>query len=331
MKEDVNQQENRYSRMRYVCSGESGLKLPVVSLGGWHHFGERERATALCLRAFDLGITHFDLANNYGPPPGRAEEVMGEILRGPLAAHRDELLISTKAGYHMWRGPYGEWGSRKHLLASLDQSLRRLGLAYVDIFYSHRYDPITPLEETIGALAQAVRTGKALYAGISNYPAEVLGDAARLARDAGCPLVIHQCEYSMLRRGIEDSVLRKTAKRGMGMIVYSPLAQGLLTSKYLEGVPEDSRAAQGSGFLEREVRNAVVLAKLRKLNILAQDLGMSLAQFALLWCLRRPEITSVLVGASQTTQLEETAAVASMSGLTGEVIDMVDEILREAL
>src|SRR5476649_2160155 len=285
----------------YRRCGHSGLKLPAISLGLWHNFGSVDdfaNSRALVLRAFDLGITHFDLANNYGPPPGSAEEVFGRVLRTDLAAHRDELIISTKAGYLMWDGPYGEWGSRKSLLASLDQSLRRLGLDYVDIFYSHRPDPDTPLEETMGALAHAVRSGKALYAALSNYDAAQTARAAKILRELGTPCLIHQPKYHLFERWVEKGLTRVLADEGIGGIAFCPLAQGLLTNRYLAGIPADARAARDPRFLKPEHITEEKLAKLRKLDALARARGQSLAQMSLAWVLRNPVITSALIGAS---------------------------------
>ena len=276
--------QTRYDTMRYNRCGRSGLKLPAISLGLWHNFAgvdTFENARAMVLRAFDLGITHFDLANNYGPPPGSAEENFGKILRQDLAPYRDELIISTKAGYDMWPGPYGEWGSRKYLIASLDQSLKRMGLEYVDIFYSHRPDPDTPFEETMGALDHAVRQGKALYAGISSYTADQTREAVRILRELGTPCLIHQPSYSMFNRWIEDGLLDVLAEEGVGCIVFSPLAQGLLTDKYLEGIPEDSRAGKPHGFLRPEQVTEDRLVKVRQLKEMAQARGQTLAQMAL--------------------------------------------------
>src|SRR5213078_663970 len=290
----------RYTRMPYRRSGRSGLKLPAISLGLWQNFGHErplETSRAIVRRAFDLGITHVDFANNYGPPYGSAEEVFGVLLRQDLKPYRDELVISTKAGYDMWPGPYGDWGSRKYLLASLDQSLRRMGLEYVDIFYSHRFDPETPLEETLGALDTAVKQGKALYAGISSYDAAQTAEAARILRDLGTPLLIHQPSYSMLNRWIEPELLDTLADEGVGCIVFSPLAQGMLSDKYLHGIPEGSRASR-DGSLSPDMLTDDALAKIRALNELAQRRRQTLAQLALAWTLRDLRVTSTLVGAS---------------------------------
>jgi L-glyceraldehyde 3-phosphate reductase len=298
---------NRYQEMPYVRCGSSGLRLPRISLGLWQNFGGSvpfEGAREMVLRSFDKGITHFDLANNYGPPPGSAEENFGRILATDLAAYRDELVISTKAGYLMWPGPYGEWGSRKYVLASLDQSLQRMGLEYVDIFYSHRYDPNTPLEETLGALDTAVRSGRALYVGISSYGPQKTREAAAILRDLKTPFIIHQPSYSMLNRWVEGELLDVLRQEGLGCIAFSPLAQGLLTTKYLKGVPNASRAAEDGSFQKRMVseRN---LDNVRALDRIAQERGQSLAQMAISWVLRKPEVTSALIGASRWSQIEE--------------------------
>ncbi|MFZ4716975.1 MAG: L-glyceraldehyde 3-phosphate reductase [Chthoniobacterales bacterium] len=302
---------SRYEGMDYRRCGRSGIRLPAVSLGLWHNFGEVDplaNQRALVRRAFDLGVTHFDLANNYGPPPGSAEENFGRILRADLAAHRDELIISTKAGHLMWPGPYGNDGSRKYLLASLDRSLARLGLEYVDIFYHHRPDPETPLEETMGALVQAVRSGKALYVGLSNYPADLTARAASILRESGLPPLIHQPSYSILERWVEPDLLGMLDREGIGCIAFCPLAQGLLTGRYLEGIPEDSRAAKPHGFLKSGSITPALLATLRALNGIAAARGQTLAQMALAWVLRRPEVTSALIGASRVEQIEENLA-----------------------
>jgi L-glyceraldehyde 3-phosphate reductase len=322
--------DNRYEEMSYHRCGRSGLKLPAVSLGLWHNFSgvdTFETARAMVRRAFDLGITHFDLANNYGPPPGSAEETFGRILRKDLRAHRDELIISTKAGYYMWPGPYGEWGSRKYLVASLDQSLKRMGLDYVDIFYHHRPDPDTPLEETMTALDQVVRQGKALYVGISNYKAGQTREAARILRELGTPCLINQVSYSMFNRWVEEALLDAAAEEGIGLIFFSPLAQGLLTDRYLNGIPEDSRAAKPSIFLKREQITAEYLAKARKLNEIAHSRGQSLAQMALAWVLRHPASTSVLVGASTVGQVEDNAAAVQNLAFTDEELQAIEAAL----
>ena len=308
---------NRYDRMLYRRSGRSGLKLPGISLGLWHNFGHAARADTardMCRRAFDLGITHFDLANNYGPPPGSAESLFGEILKSDFRDHRDELIISTKAGYRMWDGPYGEWGSRKYLLASLDQSLRRMGLDYVDIFYSHRFDPDTPLEETMGALDAAVRAGKALYVGISSYSSEKTHEAAQILKRLGTPAVIHQPRYSIMDRWTEnDGLLDALETEGMGCISFSPLAQGLLTGKYLKGVPADSRAASGAASWRPSILSKENLALVRALDRMAKARGQTLAQMALAWVLRDGRMTSALIGASRVSQIED--AVGALDNL----------------
>ncbi len=322
----------RYGAMVYRRSGRSGLHLPAISLGLWQNFGGAAHAdeiAAMCRLAFDLGITHFDLANNYGPPPGSAEERFGRVLAGDLKPYRDELVISTKAGYHMWDGPYGEWGSRKYLISSLDQSLKRMGLDYVDIFYSHRYDPDTPLEETMGALASAVQQGKALYAGISSYSAAMTREAARLLREMGVPLLIHQPSYSMLNRWIEPELLPALEDLGVGCIAFSPLAQGLLTSKYLHGVPDGSRAAEG-GSLRAEHLNEQTLAKVEGLNEVAEARGQTLPQMALAWCLRDPRVTSVLIGARNVQQLRENVAALARLDFSDEELATIDRYATEA-
>jgi L-glyceraldehyde 3-phosphate reductase len=298
---------DRYEQMPYRRTGNSGLLLPAISLGLWHNFGDDQpidTQRAVLRRAFDLGVTHFDLANNYGPPYGSAEINFGRLLREDLAPYRDELVISTKAGYDMWPGPYGEWGSRKYLLASLDQSLRRMGLDYVDIFYSHRLDPDTPLEETLGAVDTAVRQGKALYAGISSYSGARTGEAVRILRELGTPLLIHQPSYSLLNRWIEEDLLDVLGHEGVGSIVFSPLAQGMLTDKYLDGIPEGSRATKGNS-LSSDMLDETTLAHVRALNAIAQGRGQSLAQMAIAWTLRDPRVTSSLIGARNVQQLED--------------------------
>jgi len=317
----------RYDHMPYRRCGHSGLKLPAVSLGGWHNFTDEGQVRVFMRRAFDLGVTHFDFANNYGPPPGRAEEVAGQVLASDFAAHRDELIISTKAGYEMWPGPYGEWGSRKYLLASLDQSLWQLGLDYVDIFYSHRPDPGTPIEETMGALDSAVRQGKALYVGISNYDGLQTEVAARTLEQLGTPLLIHQPRYSMLDRWIDSDLLPVLRRRRVGAIAYSPLAQGLLTDRYLNGVPADSRAAGPSVFLSREAITSKLLSRLRALRAIADARSQTLAQLAVTWILREPLITSVLCGISRLEQLEENIAAARAPELSADELERIDAIL----
>jgi L-glyceraldehyde 3-phosphate reductase len=317
---------DRYETMRYRRCGRSGIKLPEMSLGLWQNFGEErplEHSRAILRRAFDLGVTHFDLANNYGPPYGSAERVFGEILDRDFRAHRDEMIISTKAGYDMWEGPYGDWGSRKYLLASLDQSLQRMGLDYVDIFYSHRADPDTPLDETMGALDTAVKQGKALYAGISSYSAQRTAQAAQIMRDLGTPLLIHQPSYSLLNRWIEPELLDVLGDEGIGCIVFSPLAQGMLTTKYLGGVPADSRAAQ-EGSLSRDLLSEENLAHVRALNEMAQERGQSLAQMALAWTLRDPRVTSTLIGASSVTQLEENVGALEQLTFSDDELEAID-------
>jgi L-glyceraldehyde 3-phosphate reductase len=324
---------DRYERMQYRRSGRSGLQLPAVSLGLWHNFGHDrpyELGRAIARRAFDLGILHFDLANNYGPPYGSAEENFGRMLRDDLRPYRDELIISTKAGYDMWPGPYGEWGSRKYLLASLDQSLGRMGLEYVDLFYSHRFDPETPLEETIGALDTAVRQGKALYAGISSYSAEKTREAAAIARGLGTPIVIHQPSYSMLNRWIEPELLDTIEKEGIGCIAFSPLAQGMLTDRYLDGIPPDSRAGREGTALSSSMLTEDALAKIRALNEIAARRGQSLAQMAIAWVLRDPRVTSALVGASSVRQLEQNVAALDRLDFSDEELAEIDRYATDA-
>lgn len=323
----------RYDTMVYNRSGRSGLKLPAVSLGLWNNFGgdhSFEYARAMCRRAFDLGITHFDLANNYGPPPGSAEENFGDILRKDLGPYRDELVISTKAGYDMWLGPYGEWGSRKYLLSSLDQSLSRMGLEYVDIFYSHRFDPDTPLEETMGALASAVRQGKALYVGISSYSAVKTREAHAILTEMGIPLLIHQPSYSMFNRWIEGDLLDALDELGAGCIAFSPLAQGLLTSKYLKGVPEDSRAKKIPHFFKEEFLAEDLLNRVTALSKIAARRGQTLAQMALAWALRDSRITSVLIGASKVEQIEDNVATLKNLSFTHDELGEIDSFAVES-
>jgi L-glyceraldehyde 3-phosphate reductase len=319
-------------RMVYRRTGRSGLMLPAVSLGLWHNFGGvdiYENARAMVLRAFDLGITHLDLANNYGPPAGSAEENFGRIMAQDLRPYRDELIISTKAGYYMWPGPYGEWGSRKYLIASLDQSLKRMGLEYVDIFYSHRPDPDTPMEETMMALDYAVRSGRALYAGISTYSPEQTRQAAAILRDLGTPCLIHQPAFSMFNRWIEDGLLDALGELGIGCIAFSPLAQGLLTSKYLGGIPSDSRAAKSHGFLKSDDVSARRIEMARRLNQIAEGRGQTLAQMAIAWVLRHPQMTSALVGASKVSQVEDNAAAVRNLNFTEQELASIEAILRE--
>jgi len=316
----------RYQQLPYVRCGRSGLRLPRISLGLWQNFGGSmpfENAREMVLRSFDRGITHFDLANNYGPPPGSAEENFGRILATDLAGYRDELIISTKAGYLMWPGPYGEWGSRKYLLASLDQSLERMRLDYVDIFYSHRYDPETPLEETMGALDTAVRSGRALYVGISSYGPEKTREAAAILRELKTPFIIHQPSYSMLNRWIEKGLLEVLQQEGVGCIAFSPLAQGLLTSKYLGGIPERSRAAEDGSF-QKSVVNDRNLASVRALDRIAQERGQSLAQMAIAWVLRQPAVTSALIGASRWAQIEECLGALKNLRFTDDELARID-------
>ena len=314
----------------YRRCGRSGVKLPLISLGLWHNFGAADspaNSRALILRAFDLGITHFDLANNYGPPPGAAEETLGRVLRADLSAHRDELIISTKAGYDMWPGPYGDRGSRKYLLASLDQSLRRLRLDYVDIFYSHRFDPATPLEETCGALAHAVRTGKALYVGLSNYPPIQTARAAQLLREMGTPCLIHQPRYSMLERTPEQGLFDLLLREGIGAIVFSPLAKGVLTNRYFAGIPADARAARDPRFLKPEHITPELLARTRQLDALAQARDQTLAQMALAWVLRQPAVTSALIGASKMSQIDENLDTLEHLAFSADELAEIERIL----
>ena len=322
----------RYGSMQYRRTGRSGLLLPAVSLGLWHNFGgdrPLENQRAIIHRAFDLGITHFDLANNYGPPYGSAEENFGRILASDLRAYRDELIISTKAGYDMWPGPYGDWGSRKYLLASLDQSLARMGLEYVDVFYSHRHDPDTPLEETLGALDSAVRQGKALYVGVSSYSAARTREAVELLRELGTPLLIHQPSYSMFNRWIEEELLDVLGDEGVGCIVFSPLAQGLLTDRYLRGVPPDSRVATG-GAMSQGMLSEENLTKVRALDSIAKRRGQALAQMALAWTLRDARVTSTLIGASSVEQLEENVAALENLSFSDEELAEIDQHATES-
>lgn len=323
----------RYDSMVYNRCGRSGLMLPAISLGLWHNFGgdtPHDVKQAMCRRAFDLGITHFDLANNYGPPPGSAEEAFGKILRDDFAGYRDELIVSSKAGYGMWPGPYGEWGSRKYLLASLDQSLKRLGLDYVDIFYSHRFDPDTPLEETMMALDQAVRSGRALYAGISSYNSQRTREAAAILQELGTPCLIHQPSYSMINRWVEDDGLLGTLEElGIGSIVFSPLAQGMLTDKYLNGIPETSRAAQGKS-LRPDFLNEQTLAGIRALNEIARRRGQTLAQMALAWVLRGSHVTTALIGASRPEQIDDCVAALDKQDFNEEELAEIDRHARDA-
>ena len=322
--------EKRYDTMKYIPCGKSGLKLPQVSLGLWHNFGDTanmENMKALCRTAFDNGITHFDLANNYGPEPGSAEKNFGRILREDFAGYRDELIISTKAGYDMWEGPYGNWGSRKYLIASLDQSLKRLGLEYVDIYYHHRMDPATPLEETMGALAQAVRSGKALYAGLSNYDGETLRKAEAILREERVPFVINQNKYSIFDRTIENNGLKETSfELGKGIIAFCPLAQGLLTDRYLNGIPADSRIRTDGRFLRENAVSEETLGRIRALNDIAAKRGQSLAEMALAWILRDGKVTSVLIGASKTSQILANVKALENTFFTAEELAEIDRI-----
>ncbi len=323
---------DRYDAMTYRRSGRSGLQLPVISLGLWNNFGDNahlETQRAILRRAFDLGVTHFDLANNYGPPPGSAESNFGRVLASDLKPYRDELIISTKAGYDMWPGPYGEWGSRKYLLASLDQSLQRMGLDYVDIFYSHRLDPDTPLEETLGAVDTAVKQGKALYAGISSYSGPRTAEAVRIFQELGTPLLIHQPSYSLLNRWIEEDLLEVLGEEGIGCIVFSPLGQGMLTTKYLDGVPENSRAAEGT-FLKESFLTEENLNRVRALNEIAQRRGQTLAQMAIAWVLRDPRITSALIGARTVEQLEDSLGALDNLDFAPDELQEIDKYAVEA-
>jgi L-glyceraldehyde 3-phosphate reductase len=317
--------------VNYIRTGKSGLLLPAISLGLWHNFGavnDKAKMKAITARAFDLGITHFDLANNYGPPPGSAEVNFGEILGGQFAAHRDEMIISSKAGYHMWDGPYGEWGSRKYMIASLDQSLKRLGLDYVDIYYSHRFDPDTPLEETMGALDHAVRSGKALYAGISNYPAAATRKAASILKKLGTPCLIHQPRFNMLQQEpLKEGVFKSAAESGMGVICFSPLAQGLLTNRYLNGIPEDSRATLGH-FLKKDQITGPLVAKVKALNAMAEARGQTLAQMAIAWVLSHKEVTSALIGASRPEQVEDAVGALKNAKFSKAELTKISATLR---
>jgi L-glyceraldehyde 3-phosphate reductase len=322
--------ESRYEKIKYVHCGNSGLKLPQISLGLWHNFGgvdALENGRKIIHRAFDLGITHFDLANNYGPPPGSAEETFGKILRDDLKSYRDELIISTKAGWGMWPGPYGDYGSRKYLIASLDQSLKRMGIDYVDIFYHHRPDPNTPIEETMGALDQIVRSGKALYVGISQYNAQDTKRASDLLKKLGTPCLIHQPKYSLMERWIEKGLTDVLKNEGIGCIAFSPLAQGLLTNRYLKGIPTDSRAGKEGTFLKREDITEDKISKIKKLNEIAAKRGQSLAQMSIAWVLRSPVITSALIGASKVTQVEDAVGTLNNLNFTVDELNSLDEIL----
>jgi L-glyceraldehyde 3-phosphate reductase len=322
--------DQRYDTMPYKRCGRSGLLLPAISLGLWHNFGGVdvfENGRAMLRRAFDLGITHFDLANNYGPPPGSAEENFGRILKTDFAAYRDELVVSTKAGWQMWPGPYGDWGSRKYLLASLDQSLRRMGLDYVDVFYSHRPDPQTPIEETMSALDHVTRSGKALYVGISSYNVPQTAEATRILRELGTPCLIHQPEYSMFERWIEDGLLDLLGTEGVGCIAFCPLAQGMLTDRYLEGIPSDSRASKPHGFLKPKDIDQHRLNQVRALSQLASQRGQTVAQMALAWILRDNRVTSALIGASRTEQIEQNVSALANLKFSAEELRRIDEIL----
>ncbi len=321
----------RYDSMRYNRCGRSGLKLPAISLGLWHNFGgvdTLENSRSMIHRAFDLGITHFDLANNYGPPPGSAEETFGKILHEDLKSYRDELIISTKAGWGMWPGPYGDFGSRKYLIASLDQSLKRMKLDYVDIFYHHRPDPETPLEESMGALDQIARSGKALYVGISSYSAEQTKQASRILRELGTPCLIHQPIYHMFNRWVEAGLLNALSEEGIGCIAFSPLAQGLLTDRYLKGIPDDSRASKPHGFLKADQITEDKIAKVRALNEIARRRNQSLAQLAIAWVLRHPTMTSALIGASKVSQVEDCVATLGNLSFSEEERSSIDAVLR---
>ena len=322
---------NRYNAMKYNRCGNSGLLLPIISLGLWHNFGGvdvYENGRNMVLRAFDLGITHFDLANNYGPPYGSAEETFGRILKSDLKSYRDELIITSKAGYDMWPGPYGEWGSRKYLIASCDQSLKRMGLEYVDIFYSHRPDPNTPLEETMMALDQIVRSGKALYAGISSYDPEQSQKAIDILKDLGTPCLVHQPSYSMFNRWVEDDLLDVLEKNGVGSVVFSPLFQGLLTNKYLNGIPEGSRASKADSYLQSTDITPEKIAKVKRLNEIAEARGQKMAQLALSWVLRDKRVTSVIIGASKVSQIEDAVGILNKMEFTPEELQTLEKILQ---
>ena len=326
-----NASTTRYDQMPFRRAGRSGLLLPSISLGLWQNFGEADpiaNSQAILRRSFDLGVTHFDLANNYGPPQGAAERTFGQIFAADFKAYRDEMVISTKAGYDMWPGPYGEWGSRKYLIASLDQSLKRMGLDYVDVFYSHRPDPETPLEETMGALDHIVRSGRALYVGISNYSPEQTRESSKILRALGTPCLLHQPRYNMFDRRIEGGLLEVLKEEGIGCIVFSPLAQGLLTERYLEGIPGDSRAGKAGRFLKPENVSQEMVDRARKLAAIARQRGQSLAQLAVTWILRQPQITSVLIGASRPAQVEELYAGLSFPGLTDNEIAEIERCLQ---
>lgn len=321
----------RYEKMKYNRCGNSGLLLPAISLGLWHNFGGidvYENGRNMVLRAFDLGITHFDLANNYGPPYGSAEETFGRILKSDLQSYRDELIITSKAGYDMWPGPYGEWGSRKYLIASCDQSLKRMGLEYVDIFYSHRPDPNTPLEETMMALDQIVRSGKALYAGISSYDPEQSQKAIDILKELGTPCLVHQPSYSMFNRWVEDGLLDVLEKNGVGSVVFSPLFQGLLTNKYLKGIPEGSRASKAASYLQSTDITPEKIDKVKRLNKIAESRGQKMAQMALSWVLRDKRVTSVIIGASKVSQIEDAVGILDKMEFSAEELHTIEEILK---
>lgn len=323
--------DERYDQMKYKRCGTTGVKLPLISLGLWHNFGgddSYKNARAMIRRAFDLGITHFDLANNYGPPAGSAEETFGKILKDDFSEHRDEMLISTKAGYYMWPGPYGDWGSKKYLVSSLDQSLKRTNLDYVDIFYHHRPDPETPLEETMATLDLIVRQGKALYVGLSNYTAEQTKQASAILKRLGTPCLIHQPSYSMLNRWVEKDLLQTLEEEGIGCIPFSPLAKGILTDRYLNGIPADSRAAGSSVFLKPEELTPEVMKRVTKLQALAEKRGQKLSQMALAWILRQPQVTSVLIGASKVSQIEDAVAALDQLDFSSKELESIEKILK---
>ena len=327
----MDKDELRYEKMKYSRCGKSGLLLPKISLGLWHNFAGvdvYENSKEMVLKAFDLGITHFDLANNYGPPPGSAEETFGKILHKELASYRDQLIITSKAGYSMWPGPYGEWGSRKYLISSCDQSLKRMGLEYVDIFYSHRPDPETPLEETMMALDQIVRSGKALYVGISNYDPQQSQEAFDILKSLGTPCVVHQPSYSMFNRWVEDGLLDVLENNGVGSVVFSPLFQGLLTDKYLNGIPEDSRAAKSHGFLQSSQITSEKIEKVKALNLIAEERGQKMSQLALSWVLRDPRITSVIIGASKVSQIEDAVGIIDQLDFSEDELKRIEKILQ---
>jgi len=323
--------QNRYDKMTYSRCGKSGLLLPKISLGLWHNFADvdvYENSKDMVLRAFDLGITHFDLANNYGPPPGSAEQTFGKILKQELHAYRDQMVITSKAGYLMWPGPYGEWGSRKYLISSCDQSLKRLGLDYVDVFYSHRPDPDTPLEETMMALDHIVRSGKALYAGISNYDPVQSQKAFDILKSLGTPCLVHQPSYSMFNRWVEDGLLDVLEENGVGSVVFSPLFQGLLTDKYLNGIPEDSRAAKSHGFLQSSQITSDKIEKVKALNEIAKERGQKMSQLALSWVLRDDRVTSVIIGASKVSQIEDAVGILDKLDFTSDELNRIEKILK---